>query len=220
MQAGGRETPLFGEDHGDGLVVISLGETLEEFDGALVGCAEVPTGLVQGENERCGGAAFPGDPQVGLAIVLAHGDGHLGDDRPQQLLSFTPCRAWRIEDGAHVRTGTFEPRSSASVSLVGRRSRCVATSPSAWRCAERFLEAAFQRPGDEAVLGLDCVELTPGPFRREAGTFGGEFEHRHFLAVIGVGLGKSLGRGGQAAGSSTAKTSSRTRASSLRPPML
>jgi hypothetical protein len=90
---------LAGEDRGDLLVGVSLGELAHERDGVLVGAAGVAAGAMQRHGVVGDGAALPHDPQLGGVLVGGPVDGHddVGEDRAQQLLAFAITGAGRVE---------------------------------------------------------------------------------------------------------------------------
>jgi hypothetical protein len=121
--AGAGAPALAGEDRGDLLVGILLGELAPEVDGVLVGAAGVAAGPWQRHGVLGDLVALPRDPQLGCVLLGAAVDGHdhVGEDRAQQLLALavglpplwdTP--ALRSKDlgkgGFHAKDTTAIPR--------------------------------------------------------------------------------------------------------------
>ena len=82
------------------------------------------------------------------------------------------------------------------------------------------LQRPFQGAGDQSVLRLDRVVLSPGPVGFEPGPFHRQLERTQAGGVGLFGVGNACTVAASAAGSKTANTSSRTRFSSRRPPRL
>lgn len=97
------------EDQRDRRVVVVLGETPHELDGALVGlsprCAE-PGQLRRRSRHR---PALPGQLQLGAMGLAVDGDHHLDEEHTQELLALPDGRALRLEDGTQIRPGLFQP---------------------------------------------------------------------------------------------------------------
>src|SRR3954453_7389892 len=102
--AGAGAAVLAGEDGGDLLVGVVLGQAAHERERVLVGRARGAGGVRQADGVLGGGAALPDDLQprdvrIGLAV---DGDDDLGEDGAQQLLALAVAGGGRVEHGAQV----------------------------------------------------------------------------------------------------------------------
>src|SRR6188472_4813824 len=148
---------LAGEDRGDLLVGILLGELAHERDGVLVGAARVAAGARKRHAVLGDRAALPHDPQLGGVLLGSAVDGHenVGEDRAQQLLALAVACGGRVEHLAQVRAGTATPRDLFLAERVRALRRDLGRgelgSPDRGQALFPF---AFQGAGDEPVLGL------------------------------------------------------------------
>ncbi|MHB1534418.1 MAG: hypothetical protein ACYC1D_07380 [Acidimicrobiales bacterium] len=155
---GERETasgaaPLAVEDRRDGDVVVVGGETAYELDGVDVGGPPRGAHAGQGRLHVAGGAAFPVQDEVGVALRALDRQGDLAQQGPQELLAFPRRRGRRLEDRFQVRSGLGEPvellgaqRRRPAGSLSGQRGRGVSGG------AETLFPFDLEVAGHEPVL--------------------------------------------------------------------
>ncbi|HEX7426906.1 MAG TPA: hypothetical protein VF328_08070, partial [Mycobacterium sp.] len=178
-QAGGGAAFLFGQDRGDGAVVVVLGQAAHQGHGCLVGHAQMLAGLGHRHRQVGGGATLPQDPQFREAFFGAHGDGDFVDHCADELFAFPQCGGGGVEHRPHVRAGGGDPGQF----LFGQRHRAPGAlgGQVVLRGADRG-QLGFQRglqcPCHQTVLRFDVVELTLRAVGFVAGPFGRQLEHR------------------------------------------
>ena len=189
--AGAGQPSLAGEDRGDLLVGVALGELAHERDRVLVGAARVAAGARQGT--VCSVTWPPSHTTRSCAVCCSEVavDGHddVGEDRAQQLLALAVAGGGRVEHLAQVRAGTAAPRDL----LVGERVRALGRdlgqrALGGADLGEALLPFALERAGDEPVLGLAGVELAPGALGVDLRALELQLGRAHPRVVISVGV--------------------------------
>jgi hypothetical protein len=163
--AGAGAPSLAGEDRGDLLVGVSLGELAHERDVSWsVHRVWLPV--------RCSATVWsvmvppsPTGPQLGGVLLRGPVDGHddVGDDRAQQLLAFAIAGAGRIEYLAQIGARPAAPGDLLAGERVRARGGHVGqVALGGTDCGQALLPFALECAGDEAVLRFASVELAAG----------------------------------------------------------
>ena len=165
--AGAGAPSLAGEDRGDLLVGVALGELAHERDRVLVGAARVAAGAWQGHGVL-GDLAPPSHTTRSSALCCSESRSTVTTTSVRiarsSCLRSRSAGGGRVEHLAQVRARAAAPRDL----LVGQRAAGVWRRPRPARArrartsAEPLLPLALQRARDEPVLGLAGVELAPG----------------------------------------------------------